>query len=167
MALGQSRYQKKSFVIPKLQITSMMDMFTIILIFLLFSFSDNPEKLHMDKDLKLPKSSSKVDCEKNITVTLSSKSLKIDDQHIAGIHNGIIQGLDTKNLENSSLYKHLLTLRHDLEQKEDKKDKTSINIFCDHRLPYKTIHQVIKTSGMAGFPHFQFAVLKNNQGGSL
>jgi len=167
MALGQRRYQKKSFVIPKLQITSMMDMFTIILIFLLFSFSDNPEKIHMDKDLKLPKSTSQIDCQKSVTVTLSTDSLKIDNQHIAGVSNGIIQGLDNQKLENSALYKHLLLLRHEREQKNMEEEKAAIIIFCDHRLPYKTIHQVIKTSGMAGFPNFQFAVLKSHEGGTL
>ena len=159
MALGQRRYQRKAFVIPKLQITSMMDMFTIILIFLLFSFSDNPEKLSIEKGMILPKSTSQMDCDKNITLTLASDSLKIGDQHIAKVQQGIILGFDKKHPENSSLYKHLLALRHDLEQK-DSKDKSSIVIFCDQRLPYKTIHQVVKTSGMAGFPHFQFAVLK-------
>ncbi|MBF0450646.1 MAG: biopolymer transporter ExbD [Candidatus Magnetomorum sp.] len=166
MALGQRRYQKKSFVIPKLQITSMMDMFTIILIFLLFSFSDNPEKLHIDKGLVLPKSASQMDCEKNITVSLSLDCLKIGDEHIANIHQGIIQGFDSQYPEHSTLYKKLIAVRHDLEQ-TNADEKLSINIFCDHRLPYKTIHQVIKISGMAGFPHFQFAVLKNQEGGAL
>ena len=39
MALGNMRSRDKKFVPPKLMITSMMDMFTIILIFLLFQFS--------------------------------------------------------------------------------------------------------------------------------
>ena len=159
MALGQKRYQRKAFVIPKLQITSMMDMFTIILIFLLFSFSDNPEKLSIDKGMILPKSTSQIDCDKNITLTLASDCLKIGDKKIARIKKGLIQNFDKNNPKSSPLYKHLLALRHDLEQKENK-DNSSIVIFCDQRLPYKTIHQVIKTSGMAGFPHFQFAVLK-------
>ena len=159
MALGQRRYQRKSFVIPKLQITSMMDMFTIILIFLLFSFSDNPEKLHIEKGIILPKSTSQIDCNKNITVSLSSNSLKVGNQHIADVNQGVIQGFDRQNPEKSELYKHLLTIRHNLDPKKDQ-DNSSIVIFCDQRLPYKTIHQVVKTSGMAGFPNFQFAVLK-------
>ena len=49
MALGKRRKGAGQFVPPKLQITSMMDMFTIILIFLLFSFSDKPETITLDK----------------------------------------------------------------------------------------------------------------------
>ena len=39
MALGQALKGRKSFTPPALQITSMMDMFTIIVFFLLFSYS--------------------------------------------------------------------------------------------------------------------------------
>jgi biopolymer transport protein ExbD len=159
MALGQRRYQKKSFVIPKLQITSMMDMFTIILIFLLFSFSDNPEKLNIEKGMMLPKSTSQVDCIENITVLLTSDSLKIGKLHIADVNQGVIQGFDRKHPEKSELYKHLLTMRHNLDPKKNN-ENSAIVIFCDQRVPYKTIHQVVKTSGMAGFPNFQFAVLQ-------
>jgi biopolymer transport protein ExbD len=159
MALGQRRFQRTSFVIPKLQITSMMDMFTIILIFLLFSFSDKPEKLNIDKGMILPKSTSQIDCNKNITVSLSAKSLKVGNQHIADVNQGVISGFDRQHPEESELYKHLLTIRHNLEPKREQ-DNSAIVIFCDQRLPYKTIHQVVKTSGMAGFPNFQFAVLK-------
>jgi len=159
MALGQRRYQRKSFVIPKLQITSMMDMFTIILIFLLFSFSDNPEKLNIEKGMILPKSTSQMDCSKNITVSLSSNSLKVDNQHIADVNQGEIQDFDHQHPEKSELYKHLLTLRHNIDPQKNQ-DNSAIVIFCDQHLPYKTINQVVKTSGMAGFPNFQFAVLK-------
>jgi biopolymer transport protein ExbD len=159
MALGQRRYQRKSFVIPKLQITSMMDMFTIILIFLLFSFSDNPEKLHIEKGMMLPKSTSLIDCNKSITVSLSSNSLKVGNHHIADVNQGVIQGFDRQHPEKSKLYHHLLSIHHHLDPKDDQ-DKSSIVIFCDQRMPYQTIHQVVKTSGMAGFPNFQFAVLK-------
>ena len=54
MALGNMRPLAKKFVPPKLMITSMMDMFTIILIFLLFQFSEKPEMIQMQKDIELP-----------------------------------------------------------------------------------------------------------------
>ena len=47
MALGSQNRQKRKTVPPKLMLTSMMDMFTIILIFLLFSFSEEPETIKL------------------------------------------------------------------------------------------------------------------------
>jgi hypothetical protein len=58
MGLGEKR--RKSGVTPKLMLTSMMDMFTIVLLFLLCSLSDRPESIKLDKDLDLPRSSAEI-----------------------------------------------------------------------------------------------------------
>lgn len=52
--MALAKHKKKQFVPPTLQITAMMDMFTIILIFLLFSFSNNPESLTWIRKLPFP-----------------------------------------------------------------------------------------------------------------
>ena len=76
MALGKMKKHAKHFVPPKLQITSMMDMFTIILIFLLFSFSNKPETMSLHKDMKLPKSSADLDYKENINLVSLGNILK-------------------------------------------------------------------------------------------
>ena len=38
--------------------------------------------------------------------------------------------------------------------------KKPLLFLCDKQHTFKSINQVIKTAGMAGFPNFQFAVLK-------
>lgn len=82
MALGRRRKSIKKFIPPKLMLTSMMDMFTIILIFLLFSFSDNPETLKLDKDLELPRSSTEAGYDKAVKIVLSKNELRLDDEKI-------------------------------------------------------------------------------------
>ena len=102
MALGKTRRRSQGFVPPKLQITSMMDMLTIILIFLLFSFSDTPENLTLDKDLELPTSTAKLNYSDNIKLVLSQKSLQIGDEVIAHLNGGKIVGLDPDRLKDSN-----------------------------------------------------------------
>ena len=85
MALRKSKRRSKKFVPPKLMLTSMMDMFTIILIFLLFSFSENPEHIKLDKDLELPRSSSKAEYSDAVKLLLSKKELRLNDELIATI----------------------------------------------------------------------------------
>lgn len=161
MALGKMRRERQGFVPPKLQITSMMDMFTIILIFLLFSFSDNPETISIDKDVQLPKSTAKMDYSDNIRITLSQQSVKIGDEVVASIENGRVVGIDADKPEESLLFKKLKKLE---ERTPTEKVKTGnsrhILFFCDRRLSFKTINGIIKTAGSAGYPNFQFAVLK-------
>lgn len=183
MALGAMRRYRKPFTPPRLMITSLMDMFTIILIFLLFSFSDNPEKIILDANMDLPHSEAKLEHEECIRLVFTRDSLKLEDEVIATVQEGQIIGLDPKNLKESELYKKLRKIYEDpslvnvtppegventsspigeggsgeIELAEKKKP---LLFLCDKQHTFKSINNVIKTAGMAGFPNFQFAVLK-------
>jgi biopolymer transport protein ExbD len=171
MALG-NRKNKKRFTQPKLQLTSMMDMFTIILIFLLFSFSNDPQNLTYDKEVLLPKSTAKLKFSKNIKLVLSQKSLQLEDKVVAQIEDGKIKGLDPKDFTKSKLYKSLKKHQEEFNlkaenNKEANLDETAMKessqhvlFFCDKRHSFKTINNIIKTAAMAGYPNFQFAVLQ-------
>ncbi len=163
MALRRRRRTRQKFIPPKLMLTSMMDMFTIILIFLLFSFSENPETLKLDKDLDLPRSSAEAGYNKAIKIILSQKELRVDDEVMAEVRNRKIVGFssDDQDLKTSALYQRLKTSRDEFVPGEGEDQKTPHVLFmCDKSYSFKTINQVIKTAGMAGYPNFQFAVLE-------
>ncbi len=161
MALGKKKNQPKQFVTPKLQITAMMDMFTIVLIFLLFSFSDKPETMNIDKELDLPQSTAKMDYNETIKMVLSKENLKLNDTVVAQLKNGKIQGLKPDKPEDSDLYRKLSFYREQMDRAMEEGEKGNhILFFCDKSMPFKTINSIMKTAGMAGFPDFQFAVLK-------
>lgn len=161
MALGKRRIRSKQLITPKLQITAMMDMFTIILIFLLFSFSDKPETMTLDKDLELPKSIAKMDYKETIKLVLSQKSLKLEGEVVAKLKNGKIIGLNRKNPEKSILYKKLRSYWEEQDRvKAVGATEKQILFLCDKRLPFKTINSIVKVAALAGFPNFQFAVLE-------
>ena len=163
MALGNMKSHAKQFVEPKIQITSMMDMFTIILIFLLFSFSDNPETLTLDNSLKLPESNAQLDYKENIKLVLSQTELKLEGEVISDVQDGKIMALDPENLKESSLFSKLKELKENEAQTELNPDKKKNILFlCDKRLEFKTINTLVKTAAMAGYPNFQFGVLQKN-----
>ncbi len=161
MALGKKINHARKFTAPKLQITAMMDMFTIVLIFLLFSFSDRPETMNIDKELDLPQSTAKMDYNGTIRMVLSKENLKLNDTVVAQLENGRITGLKNDRLKYSDLYRKLSFYREEMDSSpEDGKKGKHILFFCDKHIPFKTINSVMKTAGMAGFPDFQFAVLR-------
>ena len=161
MALGKSKKRSKKFVPPKLMLTSMMDMFTIILIFLIFSFSEAPQDLKLDKDLELPTSSTKAEYQEAVKIVLSQKELRLNDEVMALVEGRGITGLRDDDLEGSSLFQRLKTFRAESENTEDDQDSpTHILFLCDKSHSFKTINKVIKTAGLAGYPNFQFAVLE-------
>lgn len=163
MALGRRKKKPQKFVPPKLMLTSMMDMFTIILIFLLFSFSENPETLTLDKDLELPHSSAEQGYQKAIKIVLSKNELRLNDEVMAEVRGRSILGLSPDDLAASTLYQRLKTKRS--EQTAAAPDDAPgqaphILFMCDKSHSFKTINNVIKAAGMAGYPNFQFAVLE-------
>lgn len=155
MALGRSN--KKPFNPPKLQLTSMMDMFTIILIFLLFSFSNNPEQMSLDGQMKLPESTSKLDYKDSIRLVLTKDELKLDGKVVATIKGDEVIGLD-------KLYAALKNYRDVADSlKQDVKiveRKEHILFLCDKDHSFKVVNTIIKTAGKAGYPNFQFGVVE-------
>jgi biopolymer transport protein ExbD len=142
-------------------ITSMMDMFTIILIFLLFQFSEKPETIHLMKDIELPKSTAKMDHQENIKLVLTQNSLHFDNELIARVNGGRVVGLDPQNLKASVLYQRLeAQFAKGLAEPDEKQQKNHILLLCDKRHSFKTINSIVKTAALAGYPNFQFAVLK-------
>jgi biopolymer transport protein ExbD len=163
VALGKRKRKPQKFVPPKLMLTSMMDMFTIILIFLLFSFSKDPVDIRLDKNLELPHSSAELGYQKTLQIVLSKNELRLNDEVMAEVQGHRIIGLRSDDLAASTLYQRLKARR--TEQTAGVPDGTPgqaphILFLCDKFHSFKTINNVIKAAGMAGYPNFQFAVLE-------
>lgn len=146
-----------------LNITSLMDVMTIILIFLLFSFSSQDQNLRLSKDMELPKSSSDKPFKWAINITLTENELMVEDLSVCRYKNG--QFVDTKKDPDRIhlLYKQLTDLKSLEKYREVDRDASEpVVIFqADKKHKFDTIYKVMKTAAMAGYPNFRFAVLKN------
>ena len=165
MSLGINRRRGRKFTPPALMLTSLMDMFTIILIFLLFSFSESPETLSLDQQLELPRSSSEAEYSNTVSVLLSKKELRINDQTVARVDGASIEGLSGGDPKDSAFFRKLNALYGEREKSPKgaaggAPENTHLLLLCDKSHSFKTIHQVIKAAGLAGYPNFQFAVLE-------
>ena len=161
MALGQALKGRKSFTPPALQITSMMDMFTIIVFFLLFSYSDKPDEFDLGQGLELPASTVEIDYKNSVALFISLNDVRIDDAVVATISNNRVNNLDPSDLEKSALFTELDALKK--EKYSDKIEGEEVKpphvlVFCDQKIPFKTLNLIIKTAGLAGFTNFQLAV---------
>ena len=157
MALGKRKKQPPA--VARLQITSMMDMFTIILIFLLFSFSNNPETLDLDKEVFLPESSSKLDYKDSIRLVLTKEFLKLDGEIVSVVNEGALENLDVL-FEKLKKYREVADKLTSTLPEEERREH--ILFMCDKTLSFKTINSIVKTAGRAGYPNFQFAVVEKD-----
>jgi hypothetical protein len=115
----------------------------------------------LKKDLKLPESTADLDYNENINLVLSQTSLELGGKVIGTVKGDKIIGLDPQNLRTSALYERLRWARERADNlPEDESKKPHILFLCDRRLPFKTVNSVVKAAAMAGYPNFQFGVLK-------
>ena len=149
--------------VAALNITSLMDVMTIILIFLLFSFSSEDQNLRLAKDLELPRSTSEKPFKWAINITLTEDELMVEDLSVCRYKNG--QFVDTRDDPDKIvlLYKQLTDLKGLEKYREVDRDASEpVVIFqADKKHRFDTIYKVMKTAAMAGYPNFRFAVLKH------
>ena len=149
---------------PPLNLTSMMDMFTIILVFLIYSFSSSDSNLKLDTDLTLPDSMSGLEFKWAININVTPTELKVEGNIIAKIKNGRLAGVkvDKDKKRVLPLY-NLLKKYKEIEAQEKVNptgDETVIAFQADKDLPFELIDLVMKTSAQAGYPNFRFVVMK-------
>jgi len=169
MALGNALANRPKQQDANLNITSMMDMFTIIVFFLLFSYAEKPDEIDVDKNVNLPESSSQFNYMNSVKLFLSENQVKLEEEPVATISGGNVVGLNVEKPESSNLYiklkeykeKQLADAKLEAQQKgEEPKTDFHVLFFCDRKLSFKTMNSIIKVAGMAGYPNFQLAVLE-------
>jgi biopolymer transport protein ExbD len=129
----------------------MMDMFTILLIFLLVSFSKDVVTMKIDGRIQLPKSAASADYQDTIRLVVSENTVWLGSQAVARVQAGQVVGLDPENLQESVLYKRLKECKTAISRSQDPAvDKDLVLFLCDKRLSFKTINSIIKTAAWPG-----------------
>ncbi|MEN0057492.1 MAG: biopolymer transporter ExbD [Bdellovibrio sp.] len=165
MARRRSRFEpnvKKNSTFT-LNITSMTDMFTIMLVFLLQSYTTSDVQIIPEKDLRLPTSASMTNPTEAIKLSLTASALKIDQTKITDLDKAhfLAQDLEDKD---TNFIKPLFEELDKLAKSSTDKDKAHIKegrilLQADKDLPYATLRKVMYTASMAGFPQLKLVTM--------
>jgi len=161
-------------VMAGLYLTSMVDMFAILVIFLLQSFSAEGELIILPKGLELPNASMTGTLEKAPVLTVSREKIEFEGKFIANTEEvaaqegwGIpalqdeLKAFKTK-LEEETREK-LLAEGQEIPADQPIKIEQKINISADRRLQFQVVKKVIYNASFAGFPDFRFAVFERSR----
>ena len=154
---ARSKKDLKGF---KPQLTSLVDVLTILLIYLLQSFSSEGEIITLSKDLMLPESSAKKKPELAVVLTINNKYIIAESKHIVSVE----QVLSSTDLIIPELDKWLFE-RRTLTQKIERyststKFKGDIIIQADKHIRFRLLKKIMYTCGQQGYNNFSLAVLK-------
>jgi biopolymer transport protein ExbD len=154
-------------IIKDLNITPMMDMMTIILVFLLKSFSSTTSNITFDANLQVPKSSSQLKPKEAITVTVTKKVILVEGDGIAPINGGRVDPAVKRDGENGYyitplveiLEKHVRREKRVAELTSQKFDSV-LMVVADQSTPYRLLTEVLYSCGQAGYQNYRLLVLK-------
>lgn len=147
-------------------INSLMDIMVILLVFLLESFGNQPVKI-TGQDLRVPKSTTDLPAKDMTTVTVTRKSILVDDEQVAEVpvDDSKKRGGES-GLEIIPMLERLNTV---IEQKKQemklmgKEFEPVLTVVADESTPYRLLTEVMYTAGQAGLSKFKFAVVKGSK----
>lgn len=149
-----------------LSMNSLMDIMTIILVFLLKSYSTDPVQLKSAPDLKPPFSNSELKAVESTIITVTLNNIMVDDAPVAKLDGGKVSQADLSGgsfLIDPLLQKLNETVEHQkrVYSFRDKKQFEGIaTIVADRHVPFELLSQVMYTAGQATFGKFKFMVVK-------
>ena len=146
MLAGTSRLRPKGnrtkrTMIASLMLTSLVDAFSILVIFLIMNHSNSQDVVNIDK-LQLPQAQSSSFIQQGVVVRIQDGKFFVDEKPVA-------------------LGSLLATLKN-LNDGADAAKKEGIIIVADRKLDYADLSPVILAGSTAGFSKFKFAVIRND-----
>lgn len=148
-----------------LQITSMADIFTILLVFLLKSFATGAVNAAPSSSTQLPQAQAGEASIEALKVEVSEKAVLVEGEPVSVLSQYRFDAKDTQDGSAAqSLSKALDRERQRqlliAKSNSDVKVDAKILVMADQRTPYETIKRVLASAAMSGYTDFKLAVVK-------
>lgn len=147
-----------------LGMTSLMDIVSIIVVYLLKSYASDPVLIQPIAEQKIPLSKADSPIQQGVAIYISSKELIFNEKKLVALKDG---ELDQNAIKN----KHLIQPLYDAMVEEAEKAKQMAEqtqtewearaiIIGDQKLKFKTLVDVMYTAGRAEYVEYAFCVIK-------
>lgn len=157
---GHGGHGKKSGF-ADLLITPLVDMFVIIVLFLIANFSATGEVLMMTKDIQLPEAVNVKEVEMHPVVMVSNEQVSISGTIVGRVEDLVkdeylnIPALEEKLRDMKKQFEDL----HAMAGNADGGFKGDVNIQANKEVEFKIIKRVMFSCATAGYNNINFAVL--------
>ena len=150
-----------------LQITSMADIFIILLVFLLKGYASGAVNITPTKGMKLPLAQASESQVEALKVEVSESGVQVEGESVMPLNNF---RFDSKDVENTGVSKTLSKVLEKQRKKQlliakantDVKVDSKIVVIADQRVPYTTIKSVLASAAVQGYTDFKLAVVRGD-----
>ena len=152
-----------------LNIYPMMDMMTILLVFMVMQFaSSSAASITQSNELRIPYSTTEIEMGEATPIQISRSAIVVDGETVLELRNGLVdpsqkQGGGTGFLI-TPLFREMGRIR-DLQKLIEQRTpsrpfKGMVQIIADKRTPFRTLSEVIYTLGQTEFSNLRFVTNK-------
>lgn len=150
-AKRMQRHYRRMHQTGGLNLVSLMDIFTILVFFLMVNSSD-VKVLQQDKSVELPKSVAKEQPKENLIITVSGENILVQGRVVAGVNDvnedGLYPGLQTELKYQAEKNQSLLSV----------KDGYPVTLVADKSTPYSLLKKLMATCTSANYTRVSLAV---------
>jgi biopolymer transport protein ExbD len=141
----------------ELYLTSLVDMFMILVVFLLETFSATGEIAFVQKNIVLPEAINWKDLERAPIIGVSSDVVTLDGQPEAQAED--LQKTDTADWKITKLHDDLVTLKNNYKMIHPNEPFNGTAIVQAHKdIDFKILKKVMYSAAVAGYNNLNFAV---------
>lgn len=143
-----------------LNLISLMDIFTILVFFLLVS-SAGVQQLANKKDIKLPTSIAKKVPQETLTISVTKTKILVQGRQVALVDttlsnsNLLIQGLEKE-------LKFQYSKTAEIKTPDGKVQGKAVTILGDENIPYEVLKKILATCQQANYTQIAFAALQKS-----
>ena len=144
-----------------LNLTPMIDMFVVLTIFLLMTFSTSGEILFIQKEIELPKAAHTDELEQSPVIIIGASQVVIEGQSVGRMDDIA----DDENFEIADLSERLNNLKKNFQQLHPNQQFSGkIIIQGDKEVSFRVLKKVMYTCTAVGYGNINFAVLPTGGG---
>jgi biopolymer transport protein ExbD len=168
MARGKSiksRRGRKGNQPLDVDITSLLDILTILMVFLLQSYNSSGVVINVPKEIEIPRSNSETINSFGVNIQVSKSQIWIDDKEIFNTASSPTDQLfDEGGRRIIPLFNELVKMKETIKQSEKLSPQAKpfsgvANLVVDKSIKYEYLKRVMYTCAAAGFKEFKFVVL--------
>lgn len=149
-----------------LNINSLTDMFTIMLVFLLQTYSTADVEVTPVKGMRLPASNTSLNPVEGVRLTVTKEELRVGDHVLTSLKEKQFASKDMDSSDPNflpALFAELDKMAKDEKTKDkDWVKQGRVLLQADVALPYETLKKVMYTASMAGFPQLKLVTMVGN-----
>jgi biopolymer transport protein ExbD len=163
-----SKRRKRKGSLLELEMTSLLDVITTLLIFLIFGYNSSGIEINVPKDITLPKSISKDFNHDAVKIMVAQDAIWVDTKKVVDLTNGGELSTDQEGRRILPLFDELVAQKELIRATENSSPRATkfsglVNLIVDKTIKYSFVKKILYTTAEAGYKEYKFVVMSENQ----